>query len=114
MVRPEMSDESGGGTEAQIRDHSLTEDTKGPRCGRAWANASNTPFRLYKHYVHEGGMATPLIAHWPAGIPKKKHGKFVEALGYLPDFMPTCLELAGAEYPAERAGQSIHPHAVKR
>ena len=37
--------------------------------GLPWANASNTPFRLYKHWVHEGGISSPLIAHWPAGIP---------------------------------------------
>ena len=36
--------------------------------GRAWANLSNTPFRHYKHWVHEGGIATPLIAHWPRGL----------------------------------------------
>ena len=36
--------------------------------GRSWANVSNTPFREYKHWVHEGGISTPLIAHWPAGI----------------------------------------------
>jgi arylsulfatase len=36
--------------------------------GRGWANVSNTPFREYKHWVHEGGISTPLIAHWPAGI----------------------------------------------
>ena len=36
--------------------------------GRNWANVSNTPFREYKHWVHEGGISTPLICHWPAGI----------------------------------------------
>ena len=36
--------------------------------GQAWANTSNTPLRYYKHFVHEGGISTPLIAHWPAGI----------------------------------------------
>ena len=40
--------------------------------GRNWANVSNTPFREYKHYVHEGGIATPLIVHWPDGIDCKK------------------------------------------
>jgi len=74
---------------------------------------SNTPFRLYKHFVHEGGMATPLVVHWPAGIPKHKLGSFVEPFGYLPDFMPTCLHLAGAEYPDEWNGNPIHPMAGK-
>ena len=40
--------------------------------GREWANVSNTPFREYKHWVHEGGIATPLIAHWPAGMTEAK------------------------------------------
>src|SRR3546814_4506375 len=40
--------------------------------GTAWANLSNTPFRLYKHWIHEGGIATPLIMHWPAGIERSE------------------------------------------
>ncbi|MEM7783982.1 MAG: family 16 glycoside hydrolase, partial [Planctomycetota bacterium] len=75
------------------------ETTAGVRQGMAWANASNTPFRLYKHFVHEGGACTPLIAHWPAKIAKKNQGKFVRQVGYLPDFMATCVELSGAQYP---------------
>ena len=71
----------------------------GVRQGLAWANASNTPFRLYKHFVHEGGAATPMIAHWPEGIPAARRGKFSRQFAYLPDFMPTCLELAGGTYP---------------
>ena len=39
--------------------------------GTAWANLSNAPFRLYKHWIHEGGISTPLIAHWPNGIDKR-------------------------------------------
>ncbi len=39
--------------------------------GAAWANVSSTPFRLYKHYTHEGGSATPFIMHWPAGLDAK-------------------------------------------
>ena len=73
--------------------------TKGIRQGLAWANASNTPFRLYKHFVHEGGACTPMIAHWPAGIPKEQNGTFVRRHGYLPDFMATCLAVSGAKYP---------------
>ncbi len=101
----------GSGSEKAVRNPGSTNGTAGPRCGRAWANASNTPFRLYKHFVHEGGMSTPLIVHWPAGIPKRKLGSFVEPLGYLPDFMPTCLELAGADYPKRWNGRPIHPTA---
>ena len=75
------------------------ETTAGVRLGLAWANACNTPFRLYKHYVHEGGACTPMIASWPAGIPVEREGTFVREFAYLPDFMATCIELSGAEYP---------------
>ena len=103
----------GSGNEKSVRNPMSTKGTAGPRCGRVWANVSNTPFRLYKHFVHEGGMATPLVVHWPAGIPREKCGSFVQPFGYLPDFMPTCLELAGAEYPTQWRGRSVHPMAGK-
>jgi arylsulfatase len=101
----------GSGNEESIRNALSTEGTAGPRCGRAWANASNTPFRLYKHFVHEGGMATPLIVHWPEGIARERRGSWVESMGYLPDFMPTCIELAGGAYPSHFAGHKIPSHA---
>jgi arylsulfatase len=63
--------------------------------GIEWANVSNTPFRLFKSWVHEGGISTPLIAQWPAVI---KSAGLVRSPGHLVDLMPTCLELAGAEY----------------
>ncbi len=66
--------------------------------GREWANAQNTPFRLFKHFVHEGGIATPLIAHWPNGIARK--GELERRPAHLIDIMPTVVELAGADYPA--------------
>jgi arylsulfatase len=75
--------------------------------GSGWANASNTPWRLYKHYGHEGGIATPLIAHWPAGL--KRRGGLEARPGYLTDIMPTYLELAGASYPLQREGREILP-----
>jgi len=65
--------------------------------GRAWANASNTPFRLYKKWIHEGGIATPLIAHWPKGI--KSKGKLTHQVGHVMDVMATCCEVAKAVYP---------------
>ena len=70
--------------------------------GEEWANASNTPFRLYKSFVHEGGIATPLIIHWPEGIPRT--GTIIDEPGHLIDIMPTCLELAGVSYPQEFNG----------
>ena len=75
--------------------------------GKPWANASNTPFRLYKHWVHEGGISTPLIAHWPAGI--KARGKLRHQPGHLIDIMATCVDVAGAAYPAECNGHQIIP-----
>ena len=77
--------------------------------GRDWANVSNTPFREYKHWVHEGGIATPLIVHWPAGVPAARRGRIEPHPGQLTDLMATCLDVAGAKYPAEFAGQKIHP-----
>jgi arylsulfatase len=67
--------------------------------GEGWANVSNTPFREYKHWVHEGGISTPLIAHWPKGITTK--GELRKQPGHLIDLMATCVDLAGAKYPHE-------------
>jgi len=76
--------------------------------GSAWANACNTPFRLYKHYGHEGGINTPLIVHWPAGL-KTKAGALTREIGHITDFMPTVLELAGASYPRLREDHPVLP-----
>lgn len=75
--------------------------------GVPWANLSNTPFRYYKHWVHEGGIATPFIAHWPDGIEAK--GELRRQPAQLPDVMATLLDLAGAEWPAEREGHAVPP-----
>ena len=75
--------------------------------GRSWANVSNTPFREYKHWVHEGGIATPLIVHWPAAI--KAQGVLRHQPGHLVDIMATCIDVAGATYPAQFKGVSITP-----
>ena len=77
--------------------------------GRAWANVSNTPFREYKHWVHEGGISTPLVAHWPKGISAKLRGKFEHQATHLIDLMATCVDLAKADYPKEVEGQKIVP-----
>ncbi|MEA2710519.1 MAG: hypothetical protein QOF78_3120 [Phycisphaerales bacterium] len=67
--------------------------------GEGWANVSNTPLRFYKHHTHEGGISTPLIAHWPRGVkPRGGAGDWERQPGHLIDIMPTCVELAGAEY----------------
>jgi arylsulfatase len=77
--------------------------------GQAWANVSNTPFREYKHWEHEGGVSTPLIAHWPAGIPAARHGKLETQIGHLIDIMATCVDLSGAAYPKVSKGESVTP-----
>ena len=75
--------------------------------GSAWANACNTPLRLYKHYAHEGGISTPLIVHWPARV--KAAGTMRAQAGHLVDIMATCVEVSGAKYPAELDGKKILP-----
>jgi arylsulfatase A-like enzyme len=77
--------------------------------GRGWANVSNTPFREYKHWTHEGGISTPLIAHWPASIRGDRAGRLERQPGHLIDIMATCVDLAGASYPEEVSGQTIKP-----
>lgn len=77
--------------------------------GEAWANVSNTPHREYKHFVHEGGISTPLIAHWPAGLPATQRGRIESQPGHLIDIMATCVDVAGAKYPAEVDGRRIQP-----
>lgn len=64
--------------------------------GPGWATASNTPFRRYKQYCHEGGIATPLVARWPRTI---KPGSRTDQVGHIIDFLPTFLEMANADYP---------------
>jgi arylsulfatase len=66
--------------------------------GRNWANVSNAPFRLHKRWVHEGGIASPFIVHWPRELGDRA-GTLCDATHYLPDVLPTLLEVSGAEYP---------------
>ena len=79
--------------------------------GVAGANLCDTPFRKYKMYVHEGGIATPLVAHWPNGIPQERRGSLAHEVGHVIDLLPTCLDLAGAAYPTHHQGKSITPLA---
>ena len=75
--------------------------------GPHWAHVSNTPFRLYKHWVHEGGIASPLIVHWPARIPDG--GGIVGETAHVVDLMATALDAAGAPHPPNRAGLDSIP-----
>ncbi|WPP49208.1 arylsulfatase [Catalinimonas niigatensis] len=71
---------------------------------KPWAIASNTPFRRYKQWVNEGGIATPLIAHWPEGIAASG---IAEGYAHVTDIMVTCLEAAKTAYPANYNGKSV-------
>lgn len=75
--------------------------------GAAVASVNNTPFRNYKVSEYEGGIATPLIAWWPRGI--KNAGRVTHRPGHISDIMPTCLELAGVNYPQQFRGRSLIP-----
>ena len=72
----------------------------------AWANASNSPFRLFKRWTHEGGISTPLIVHWPDKI---KQPAIVHEPTHITDIPATCIAAAGATYPTEFGGSPIAP-----
>jgi arylsulfatase A-like enzyme len=74
--------------------------------GSAWANLSNTPLSNYKHYTDEGGIRTPMIAHWPKGIGKPG---IANRVSHVMDIMATCVDLGGAGYPKRRNGADILP-----
>ncbi len=73
--------------------------------GPGWAAAANSPFRLYKSWTHEGGISTPLIAHWPHGI--AAHGELRHNPGHLIDLAPTIIQLAGGQWPTMLVGQPV-------
>lgn len=75
--------------------------------GLPWANASNAPFRLYKHWVHEGGIATPFILYWPEKI--KDQNQIMNKPAQIIDITATCIDVAGAEYPRSYNGTEITP-----
>ena len=74
--------------------------------GPSWGWAQNAPFRRYKKWAHEGGIATPCIAWWPGQI---KANSITKGVSHIIDFMPTFLELAGGKYPAKHKGNDILP-----
>lgn len=76
--------------------------------GARWANVANTPFRFWKAKSYEGGICTPMIAHWPKGI-KINVGGFTPEIGHVMDIMATCVELADATYPTTYKGNQIIP-----
>lgn len=73
-----------------------------------WAHAGNTPFRWYKQNQHEGGISSPLIAHWPKGITAEK-GSVNHQSGHLIDLLATCMDATDSKYPSEYAGKPTTP-----
>ena len=76
-------------------------------CGRSWANLSNTPFREYKHWIHEGGIAAPFVVSWPTGLGEP--AAIRTQPHQLPDVLATVLDVAGADYPVGYDGRDILP-----
>ncbi len=102
------------------RDGNFVRSGKGVMPGKAntwvtygveWANVSNTPFSMYKHFTHEGGIATPLIVQWPKGI--KAKGQLRTQAGHLIDIMATCVDIVGINYPTQFNGNNIQQYEGK-
>ena len=77
--------------------------------GMNWAALTTTPFRRFKHFTHEGGIATPLIAHWPRGIPRGRWNTLEHQPGHVVDVMATVIDVTGARYPREVGRRAIQP-----
>ena len=105
--------DNGGNAESGPNGRYEGEEPGGPQSivflGQNWATVANTPFRKFKHYVHEGGIATPLIVHWPVGIDANRNGKIEHQPGHLVDLMATVVDITKSSYPAEHHGSKIHP-----
>ena len=98
--------ETGFGTINDIND---PHSTVAPSYGKPWSQVSNTPFRKYKVRAYEGGISTPLIISWPSKY-AKYDGQWRDNIGFLPDIMATCVDVAGATYPETyHGGREIYP-----
>jgi arylsulfatase len=105
--------DNGGNAESGPRGRLEGDELGGPQSvvylGQCWATLNNTPFRRYKHFTHEGGISTPFVVHWPAGISKERNGKLEHQPGHLVDVMATAVAASGASYPSEFNGHDIQP-----
>jgi arylsulfatase len=108
-----FASDNGASAEIMVRDggHDPTAPLGSaatyPCLGPGFSSACNTPFRRHKTWVHEGGVSTPLIAHWPAGI--KTRGELRMTPAHVVDIVPTILDLANIEKPTEWQGEPIPP-----
>jgi arylsulfatase len=103
--------DNGGNAESGPDGRVEGESPGGPNSnlylGMNWASLTTTPFRRFKHFTHEGGIATPFIAHWPRGI--QGHNRIDHQPGHLVDLMATIVDVTGASYPREFKGTAIQP-----
>ncbi|NRB48247.1 MAG: arylsulfatase [Saprospiraceae bacterium] len=104
--------DNGGSPERMLNTSHPTDGEPGsatsfPTYWAHWANVSNTPFRFYKGWVQEGGIATPFIVHWPSTVPEGAIN--TGTIGHIMDLLPTALDAANVTYPAEIAGRQIIP-----
>jgi len=108
-----FASDNGASAEQIIRGdgHDTSARPGGPKSflclGPGWSTASNTPFRLHKHWNHEGGISSPLIVHWPDGISAR--GELRHAPSHFIDFVPTAVELAGGKLPETYKGRNVPP-----
>lgn len=102
-----LSDNGSSAEDVRLGTGPIGSMTRWASLQEHWANVGNTPFRYYKNYSFEGGINTPMIAHWPAGI--KNPGRFSDFTGHVIDLMPTLAEVAGGGYPSEFNGRAIIP-----
>jgi arylsulfatase A-like enzyme len=103
--------DNGGNAESGVQGRYQGDQPGDPNSnvfiGQTWATLNNTPFRKYKHFVHEGGTATPLIVHWPNDMATDRRGQLEHQPGHLIDIMATVVQVADAAYPVERKGVAI-------
>jgi arylsulfatase len=107
-----MADNGGNaesGPDGRLNDAPLGGPKSNTFVGMNWATLQNTPFQYFKHYTEEGGIAAPLIVHWPKGIAPRLNGTMVRAPSHLIDIMPTVVDVSGAHYPATFKGHKIIP-----
>lgn len=98
----------GNGSRVTDTDHIAWEPQANPTSSNGWAWVKNTPFRSYKHSAFEGGIASPLLVRWPAGIGDFA-GSTVHQTAHITDFVPTFLELTGTRHPAQAADSGMEP-----
>jgi arylsulfatase len=101
------SDNGGSAENVQIGDGEIGTMTRWASVKGPWANVSNTPFRKFKNWSHEGGICTPLIAFWPKVI--KNRGTIIREPGHFIDVMATFVDITDATYPETFEGENIVP-----